>query len=58
MIIMTERKFQEKMDRIREEQWRMEREVKMNERLFALERRVDKLEGKEPEELTPVCSPL
>ena len=58
MIIMTERKFQEKMEKEREEMWRMEREVKMNERLFALERRVDKLEGKEPEELTPVCSPL
>lgn len=30
----------------------------VHERIIALEMRVDKLEGKEPEELTPVCSPL
>lgn len=58
MIIMTEKKFQEKMQEEREAMWRMEREARMNERIVALEMRVDKLEGKEPEELTPVCSPL
>ena len=60
MIIMTEKKVQEKMQKIQEEQWRMEREAKMIDRIFALEMRVDKLEGKGPvcecnsEHLTPV----
>ena len=55
MIIMTEKKFRERMEKEREEQWRMEREAKMLDRIFALEVRVDKLEGKETySTLTPV----
>lgn len=60
MIIMTEKKFRERMEKEREEMWRMERETKMIDRIFALEMRVDKLEGKGPvcecnsEPLTPV----
>ena len=58
MIIMTEKKFREKMEKEREEMWRMEREAKIIDRIFALEMRVDKLEGKTParelEPMTPV----
>ena len=58
MIIMTEKKFREKMEKEREEMWRMEREAKIIDRIFALEMRVDKLEGKGPvrelEPMTPV----
>ena len=43
------------MQKLQEEQWRMEREAKMLDRIFALEERVDKLEGKETySTLTPV----
>lgn len=58
MIIMTEKKFREKMEKEREEMWRMEREAKIIDRIFALEMRVDKLEDKGPvrelEPMTPV----
>ena len=55
MIIMTEKKFRERMEKEREEMWRMEREAKLIDRIFALEMRVDKLEGKGPaRELEPM----
>ena len=62
MIIMTEKRIREELEkekqRAYDDAWKMERENRLMERICDLERRVDKLEGKEPEELTPVNSPL
>ena len=51
MIILTEKKYKEEMDKARErafdDAWKAQRDERMMERIFALEQRVDKLEGKE-----------
>ena len=53
MIILTGKKYKEEMDKARErafeEAWKAQREDRMMERIFALEQRVDRLEGKEGE---------
>ena len=62
MVIMTSKRYREEVERTQqkamEEAWRHEREQKLIDRVFMLEERVAKLEGKDPAELYTPLTPV